>query len=391
MLTTNDAVAETSNPNGSTGPKTEEGKLNSRNNACSHSMAGSGPVVIAKLGVPFFVKFGDYSRIFPTSNAYQVDLLLEIVFQELRKQHCREVEYAVMTEIEDRARDCWHDDRTAEVEELADNLHYRPGPVAAQLRTTLHGRRMVETCWRELIEVMNQQDIWDEYQLSFALDLIGCDSPIRPVTRYATRQAQLDLATSQHAELVATHAKYAKLDAAERERTIYGTGAVLNKKLRLTRRYLKEAESRGDRAMAAYRASRAGEPAPADAEKLVSQSKSAIQEGSDPCVGAAPKVKLKAPPREVPPSAPSRLATASLREVAESVMNRLKSNQGMTSGGEDFVSEELEDLREFESKLQVFCSNVDQALLEKVRAAGSEAAVELENGSDVAATAVTTA
>lgn len=366
------------NANGSTGPKSTEGKLNSRVNALSHGLAGSGRVCLAALGTEFLVKHQEYSGVFPTSNAYEFDLVVEIVFQELRKQQCRETEEALKAESQDRAQTCWFEDRCVEVEDLTARLSRQPGPVAARLRTTMIGREYLETCWVELLEALKEKDVWSDDQLDLALDLIGCDHPIRPYSRYATREAQLNLAATQRELLLEKRAEFVRLEGEERDRTIDGTTFLVNKRLRLVRRYLKESELRYDRAMTAYRASRAGASPPAEADDEVGQAQQALMRKPEPRspVAAQPVARTTpAKPPEPPDASAWTLRTDALRAAANSLVADVMSHAASSSDFAEFVSAELEELRRQDEADQLLAYEANQKVFAERRQQASQTSV----------------
>ncbi|MDE2506151.1 MAG: hypothetical protein KGM43_02960 [Planctomycetota bacterium] len=230
-----------------------------------------------------------------------------------------------------------------------------------------------------MIEALNEKDLWSEDQVHLALDLIGCDDPIRPYARYATREAQLNLAVTQRELLVAKQADFARLEAEERERTIDGTTFLVNKRLRLVRRYLKDAEMRYERAMTAYRASRAGASPPAEADDEVGQAKQALLRKPEPqSPDAAQPVARTTPAKSAEPTDASAwtLRTDALRAAANSLVADVMSHAASSSDFTEFVSAELEELRRQDEADQLLAYEANQKLFAKRRQQASQTSVE---------------
>ncbi|HWE35262.1 MAG TPA: hypothetical protein VG406_01720 [Isosphaeraceae bacterium] len=156
-----------------TGPKTPEGKANSRGNALKHGLTGEGVVLPAEEEAKVAERLEKWEAIFKPADDYEKEQLRRVVVAGRRVDRAVGMESARRVEAASRARSCWADDRRLAAEELAQGLAKRPAMVARQLRRTLQGCELLLDRWHGLLRDAEAGTSWDEARRARALDLLG--------------------------------------------------------------------------------------------------------------------------------------------------------------------------------------------------------------------------
>ncbi|WZO95783.1 hypothetical protein EP7_002753 [Isosphaeraceae bacterium EP7] len=229
----------------STGPKTEEGKAQSRRNSLIHGLSGNG-VVVPEREAQAARELGEQlvSSLRPM-NAFEMGLVETIAIEGVRIDRCRIEERLVRDVRARRAGACWLDERKAEAAKLGKTLAGSPDEVASRLSTTSAGCEWLGVRWRALGKVLEKKGSWSDEQKSLALDLMGVAAEVRamdsPLDAPEGVDAAIYLRELVESELESLSLRQEEsLDAIDddlREATSLGLIAVDDPTLVLLRRY----------------------------------------------------------------------------------------------------------------------------------------------------------
>ncbi|WZO96186.1 hypothetical protein EP7_003170 [Isosphaeraceae bacterium EP7] len=229
----------------STGPKTEEGKAQSRRNSLIHGLAGNG-VVVPENEAQAARELGEQlvSSLRPM-NAFEMGLVETIAIESVRIDRCRIEERLVRDVRARRTFSCWLDERKAEAAKLGKTLGDCPDEVASRLSTTSAGCEWLGVRWRALGKVLEKKGSWSDEQKSLALDLMGVAAEVRAMDSPLDAPEGIDASThlrdivEYELEALALRQEDS-LDAIDdelREATSLGLIAVDDPTLGLLRRY----------------------------------------------------------------------------------------------------------------------------------------------------------
>jgi len=246
----------------STGPKTTEGKEQSRLNAVRHGMAGE------NVGVEEMLSNQFKDRREKRAAAYQLEgeqaewMLDRLVASSFRIERCEQTFDAVVVEQMTRAGLVWDQDQRVEAAMLAAKLHRRPALVAAQLRSCRHGSDLMIELWEGLAASIKANGEWNEAQTQMALDLLGVGTKFRDGRTALDGPDGTNLAAYRR-ELVEKEILglqtvrdevLAPLDALRRRQTEAGSATFESKSAQLILRYERDAWRRYHRAARDLRA-----------------------------------------------------------------------------------------------------------------------------------------
>ncbi len=178
MATVRQIKANQRNAQDSSGPKTEEGKAQSRGNAVTHGMTA---IVVTSADDVAIIE----RRLDTWKDGYVLKtdddqwLYSQMIVSTAKIDRCQRDEAELTTYFASRAEMCWNEDQTVLAEELAAKLARRPGLVSKQLGVTLHGSRWLIERWRSLGSVLESGGSWTDFDRSEALDLLGYEGPMR--------------------------------------------------------------------------------------------------------------------------------------------------------------------------------------------------------------------
>ncbi|CAN5799427.1 hypothetical protein BH23PLA1_BH23PLA1_41850 [soil metagenome] len=161
------------------GPKSDEGKAQSRLNALKHGLTGPGNLLPEDLAGEVDRYREDLTQRFRPRDEEERRLIDQAAIAAARVDHSSNVEFAQRLADAERARVGWDLDRAAEAEALGDRLGTRPARISAELRTKRHGCEWLIRRWQGLATVLDRQGIWDDAQKRLALDLLGLPAELR--------------------------------------------------------------------------------------------------------------------------------------------------------------------------------------------------------------------
>lgn len=304
MATEKQIEANRRNAQKSTGPRTDDGKRQSRRNALKHGMAGAGVVLPEEAAGAIARRKEQWRDEYRPVGPSQEWVYDRMVTETVLADECTGRRISLAAEQAERAAESWDDDRDREAEQLAASLPRRPGITRYRLLTSKQGVEWMLTAWRELDRRVGLDGAVGDEVLTRALDLLGID----PANRSGAREGLLGT-TDERAEwrsLVdfAVSDLRRRLDdyliaRDERARAYAEVGhGPDGPELRLVRRY----EAAALRRFKAYKAD------------LLRQSKGrpsrfapgpAARSAPSPSPSAAPAAPRDQPPRTAPDRAPS--------------------------------------------------------------------------------------
>jgi hypothetical protein len=169
--------ANRSNAQKSTGPKTDEGKKNSRKNSLKHGLCASA-VVPEDIELLQQRAFECYEGLKP-KDTYQGWIVDQVAILTVRVDRCSRMERRARDKVALRACLSWDDDRKLEAQVLAAKLAAAPEEVVEGLRRTPQGCDWLIDRWSRLADTARDVGSWTEVQVRLALDLTGTPKAFR--------------------------------------------------------------------------------------------------------------------------------------------------------------------------------------------------------------------
>ena len=230
----------------STGPKTDEGKAQSRANAITHGLTAV-TLVPSDQKEKSKARFAAWFACLKPEDALQEFQLELAVEASLRIENCQARELERKIELAEIASDPgpqWETDRQREVAKLARSLKRNPEMVALQLRSMPAGREWLINRWKFLLMavVEGQTSSWRVAESNLALDLMGQPGLLRDLllgraNPFVDSETTRALILKEIASLEAYQQNDARDDAQLRSRTIRGLVFESDSSLTLIRRY----------------------------------------------------------------------------------------------------------------------------------------------------------
>jgi hypothetical protein len=262
MATERQIEANQRNAQLSTGPRTDEGKAQSRANAIKHGLAGE-LLIVEEMRSAFLERKAAWQNSIQPRSAEGEFALDRVVAATFRIEQCGQALNAAIVDQTARACLVWDGDRAVDAALLAEKLARKPEVVAPKLETTRHGVELMIEIWERLGESLEEsQEGWNAEERSTALDLLGIArhlrvgrAPFDPIQigadPYPTRRAFVDRAVNHFNELLET---LSRLDTMEREHAELGASGLRSKPAALILRYEREAWKRYDAMLIAAKA-----------------------------------------------------------------------------------------------------------------------------------------
>jgi hypothetical protein len=176
---TNRVLANRRNAKRSTGPRTPEGKANSRKNAMIHGLTGKGVVLPAEVAAKAEERKKSWVATYRPVNSTETDAIEAAAIAMTQLDHAFHEEQAARTRALIRAETGWDADRDAAAGRLGARLRLDPPAILPQLRQSAHGAAWLVERWRELLLPLEGGEDWDATSRKMALDLLGVSLAVR--------------------------------------------------------------------------------------------------------------------------------------------------------------------------------------------------------------------
>ena len=159
----------------SSGPKTAEGKANSRRNALKHGLAGEGIALPNEDAAEVERRFASFEAELDPRGDFARVLVQRAALLSVRMERCVRHEAASLSEKVRHAIDEYDEAKLAEVASLAERLATEPETATRRLRKTSGGIAWMLARWAELRVVLNdsEQDEWADEHREAAEGLAG--------------------------------------------------------------------------------------------------------------------------------------------------------------------------------------------------------------------------
>ena len=155
----------------STGPRTEEGKDRSRENAIKHGLTAR--VVFREDAEAMQEEAEAVFYSLKPRNPFQAGLAEQVALCNVRIRRAQAIERRIRDKRALRAMTSWDEDRKLDAERLAAGLAARPAEVVAELRRTPQGCDWLIGRWAILAYLAEDNEKWDDGQTRLAHDLLG--------------------------------------------------------------------------------------------------------------------------------------------------------------------------------------------------------------------------
>jgi hypothetical protein len=285
----------------SSGPS-DSGKLRSRFNATKHGLAGELPEAEAAISPEFADRRAKWAVSFQPVDEPGEWALDRAVASSFQIERCERSINDLITDVQQRARLAWEEDRAVEAATTFGRLARDPILASRQLQTTLAGVVLLIEAWLLLIAPLEAGDDWPEAEASKALDLYGIAADLRSGRMLIDAPLgsdsvafRLALALEEVERLEALRDEaMIPLDEMDRRHAMGGGLALLSNRAKLLLRYEREAWKRYNQSMKELKG----------------------QAPATPPVFAAPiPVIIKPPKPPEKPVAPVKLSAAPSRQV----------------------------------------------------------------------------
>ena len=250
----------------STGPKTDEGKAQSRANAMTHSLTAVTlrPRDQKEKGKARYAAWSVSLKPEDELQEFELELAVEA---SLRIENCQARELERKIELAEIASDPgpkWESDRTREVAKLGRSLKRNPEMVALHLRSLPAGRAWLIDRWKFLLMAVaeGQTSSWRVAESNLALDLMGKPGLLRDLllelaNPFLDPDITRALILKEIAGLEAAQQDDAQEDSKLRSLHIRGLIFETDSSLTLIRRYETTAQRQFDKALKSIRKAKA--------------------------------------------------------------------------------------------------------------------------------------
>jgi hypothetical protein len=241
-------ASNTQNAQFSTGPTSESGRARSALNSIKHGLSGVSPDIEARLSPAFLdrrQKWAAEQNPVGEAGNFALDRVVAATF---RIERCERAIDDQITDVQQRARLAWDQDRAVEAASIAARLAKNPVLASRQLKTTLAGVVLLIEAWFLLASTLEPGD-WSEAEASKALDLLGVDPDFRSArtaidptdgTDRVAFRVKLVLEELDRLEALRDESMV-PLEEMNRNHAMLGSSALLSKQAKLLLRYEREA------------------------------------------------------------------------------------------------------------------------------------------------------
>jgi hypothetical protein len=168
-------------PKHSGGPRTPEGKEQSRRNALKRGLR-SAIVFPDDLADVVTRRTHDFYVEFEPRTPYEELLVRQMAIASARVERCASLSVADLIRTADRAEYCWETDRRMSVDNYAVRLSKDPQRVARGLRKSRQGTDWLLERWEALGAIARAVGCWDDDQRRLAFDMLGIPLELRIAT-----------------------------------------------------------------------------------------------------------------------------------------------------------------------------------------------------------------
>src|SRR4051812_13320539 len=163
----------------STGPRSPDGKEQSRKNSLKHGLAGAGVVLPDDEAEAIARRRIEWDGALKPGNALEEWIADQLVVASVQIERCQQQDRNARAEQACRAEQSWDDQRRLAAEVLAAGLARDPATVAIQLRQTPQGCDWMIARWENLDWALKKAGRWDSKELERARDLLGVAADLR--------------------------------------------------------------------------------------------------------------------------------------------------------------------------------------------------------------------
>src|SRR5258708_22310399 len=135
MSTEKQKLANQQNAQKSTGPKTAEGKEQSRRNALQHGMAGNGTVLTSKDAQRFRKEFQAWAELLDPINVLEETLVVRAALSKVKMERCLKKDLADVTRRRRRAVKRWDDRQDKALSQAIEGLPQNPADAIVELES----------------------------------------------------------------------------------------------------------------------------------------------------------------------------------------------------------------------------------------------------------------
>ena len=171
-------LANQENARKSTGPKSLEGKAQSRLNATTHGLSRAGASITSYDPELVARRIAEWTAYRAPRTDRERWLVEQVALATVRIDYCRIEENALQTSTAQHASICWDEERRVDAEELGAKLHRNPALTVAKLKRTVQGCGWLSERWESLERIAATHD-WNDSQRGLALDMLGVPPEFR--------------------------------------------------------------------------------------------------------------------------------------------------------------------------------------------------------------------
>ena len=163
------------------GPRTPEGKDQSRRNALKRGLRSK---IIFPDDLTELVerRIADFFADFAPRSTYEEVLVRDMAVSSARFERCASLSIADLIRTADRASYCWEHDRRMSVEVYAARISKDPQRIARGLRGSCQGSDWLIERWEILGTIALETGRWDDDQRRLAFDMLGVAPQLRNIT-----------------------------------------------------------------------------------------------------------------------------------------------------------------------------------------------------------------
>ena len=173
MCSDSQLAANQANAQKSTGPKTAEGKANSRRNALKHGMASDGSVLPPTDDELFKDRLHHWTNEARPNGELAGYLIATAALASVKLDRAARREVAEMNRRRRRAISRWEGGQSRKISKVVAVWDAEPAACVAQLQQSTRGCEWLLARWEELAQALETKGCWDGDQAATAMRLLG--------------------------------------------------------------------------------------------------------------------------------------------------------------------------------------------------------------------------